>query len=125
MFLSGKLAQQIGFESDVVLASKPDIPSTLISRHYKKVFCGKKIQPINPVSVHLGFDILYIYTDSIEQQLVGDVQVQLLRTICINNMDTSNIETTSPHYIPVTRRDFDTIKIDIRDETGRKLPFQF
>ena len=78
LFLSGKLALQIGFESDVVLASKPDIPSTLISRHHKKVLCGKKIQPTNLVNVNLGYDILYIYIDCIEQQLVGDVQAQLL-----------------------------------------------
>ena len=42
-----------------------------------KVFCGKRIQPPNPVNVNLGYDILYIYTDCIEQQLVGDVQAQL------------------------------------------------
>ena len=31
----------------------------------------------------------------------------------------------SPHHIPVTRRDFDTIEIDIRDDPVRTLPFQF
>ena len=43
-------------------------------------------------------------------------------------METTHIQTSSfesLHYIPVTRRDFDTIEIDIRDDTGRKLPFQF
>ena len=122
LFLCGKSALQIGFESDVVLASTADIPSTLIFRHHEKVFCGKRIQSPNPVNVNLGYDIHYIYTDCIEQQLVGDVQAQLLHNVCINNMDARNMQTTSfvsPHYIPVTRRDFDTIEIYIRDETGR------
>ena len=48
--------------------------------------------------------------------------------MCVNNFDSIPMQTTlfeSPHYIPVGRRDFDTIGINIRDETGRKVPFQF
>ena len=128
VYLSGRLALQIGFESDVVLAYKPDICSALISKHHKVLRHGNRIKMINPVNVNIGYDILYIYTDCIEQQLVGDVQAQLLQNVCVNNFDSIPIQTTSfesPHYIPVTRRDFDTIDINIRDETGRKVPFQF
>ena len=78
IFLSGKLALQIGFESDTVLACRMGIPSKLISKHHKVLKFGKRIQPPNPVNVNIGFDILYIYTDCVEQQLVGDVQAQLL-----------------------------------------------
>ena len=128
VYLSGKLALQIGFESDVVLAYKPDICSALISKHHKFLRHGNRIKLINLVNVNIGYDILYIYTDCIEQQLVGDVQAQLLRNVCVNNFDSIPMQTTSfesPHYIPVARRDFDTIDINIRDETGRKVPFQF
>ena len=78
IYLSGKLALQVGFESDVVLTCRMDIPSKLISKHNKVLQFEKRIQPPNPVNVNLGFDILYIYTDCVEQQLVGDVQAQLL-----------------------------------------------
>ena len=47
---------------------------------------------------------------------------------CVNNTDPISIQTTSfesPHYIPVSQRDFDTMQINMRDETGRKVPFQF
>ena len=128
VYISGKLALQVGFESDVVLAYKPDIHSALISKHYKFLKHGTRIKPPNPVNVNIGHDILYIYTDCIEQQLVGDVQAQLLRNVCVNNFNSIPIQTSSfesPHYIPVARRDFDTIRINIRDETGRKVPFQF
>ena len=39
-------------------------------------------------------------------------------------METTHIQTTSfesLHYIPVTRRDFGTIEIDIRDDTRKKI----
>ena len=54
---NGKLALQVGFESDVVLACRMDIPSKLISKHHKVLKFGKRIQPPNPVNVNLGFDI--------------------------------------------------------------------
>ena len=91
---------------------------------------GNRTKPPNPVNVNIGYDTLYIYiyTDCIEQQLVGDVQAQLLQNVYVNNFESIPIQTTSfesPHYIPVARRDFDTIGINIRDETGQKVPFQF
>ena len=128
LYLTGKLALQIGFKSDVVLADNENISSTVINKHSNKVIYGKRIIPPNPVNVNLGYDILYIYTDCIEQQLVGDVQAQLLRSICIDNGNTNTMQTISfesPHYIPVARSNFDTIDINIRDESGKKVPFQF
>ena len=112
----------------MVLACRMDIPSKLISKHHKVLKFGNRIQPPNPVNVNLGFDMLYIYTDCVEQQIVGDVQAQLLQNVCINNFDSLPIQTTSfefLHYIPLARRDFDTIEINIRDETESKVPFQF
>ena len=36
-------------------------------------------------------------------------------------METTSFE--SPHYIPITRSDFDTIEIDIKNETGGEATF--
>ena len=47
VYLSGKLGLQIGFESDVVVAYKPDICSALISKHHKFLKHGNRIKPIN------------------------------------------------------------------------------
>ena len=89
LYLTGKLAYlQIGFKSDVVLADNGNINSTVMARHSKIVLTGKRITPPNPVNVNLGYDILYVYTDCIEQQLVGDVQAQLLQSICFENNST-------------------------------------
>ena len=128
LYLTGKLALQIRFKSDVVLADNDNINSTVMARHSKIVITGKGITPPNPVNVNLGYDILYVYTDCIEQQLVGDVQAQLLHSICIENRSTHTMQTISfesPHYIPVARRNFDSIETNIMDESGQKVPFQF
>lgn len=128
IYLSGKLALQVGFENDVVLCSAVPAQSSLLMRHRNIFVQGRKISPPNPVNVNFGYDILFVYTDCIEQQLVGDVQAQLLRNICINNINSNAMQTVSfeqPHYVTVSKRHFDTIKLDLRDETGKKLPFQF
>ena len=128
MLITGKLALQLGFESDVALTCNKSTNNAINIRHAARLVHGKKIQPPNPINVHIGYDIIYIYTDCIEEQLVGDVQAQLLRSVCINNGDTHQIQTISfdsPHYIPVTKTDFDTIDINIRDGNGRKLPFLY
>ena len=87
---------------------------------------GKKIQPPNPINMHNDYNILYVYTNRVEELLVGDVQAQPLRTICVNNGDSHTMQTISfdsPHYMSVNKGDFDTIKINIMDEMGKKFQF--
>ena len=32
---------------------------------------------------------------------------------------------SQPHYVPVLKREFENIEIDIRSNTGEKIPFEF
>ena len=32
---------------------------------------------------------------------------------------------SQPHYVPVLTREFENIEVDIRNNTGEKIPFQF
>ena len=121
MLITGKLALQLGFESDVALTCNKSPNNVINIRHAASLVHGRKIQPPNPINVHIGYDIIYIYTDCIKEQLVSDVQAQLLRSVCINDGDTHQMQTISfdsPHYIPVTKTELDTIDINTRDETG-------
>lgn len=71
---------------------------------------------------------MFIYTDIIEHQHVGDVMAPLLRIV---NIESSRNATgkqfvsifTHPHYSSVLKRDFQQIEIDIRDDLGRYVPF--
>ena len=70
---------------------------------------------------------IHIFTDIIERQIVGNKLSPLLRSI---NFNTDKInehifhEFDQLYYIPVSINNFRTIKIDIRNETGRYIPFE-
>lgn len=84
-----------------------------------------------PVNLYLGLPSqLFVYNDIIEPQVVGDVMTSLLRVISLDPSKyiygANKISVFSPaHYVPVMRREFDTIEIDIRSNLGEKIPFQF
>lgn len=85
----------------------------------------------NPVNLYLGLPSqLFVYTDIIQPQVVGDVITSLLRIIPIDPTKfiygAHKTHIFSPaHYVPVLRREFDTMEIDIRTTTGARVPFQF
>lgn len=84
-----------------------------------------------PANLHLGLPSqLFVYCDIIDPQIVGDVMTPLLRIIPLDPAKyiygANKMHVFSPpHYLPVMRRDFDTIEIDIRSSIGQKIPFQF
>lgn len=84
-----------------------------------------------PANLYLGLPSqLYIYCDIVEPQMVGDVMSPLLRIVSLDPIKyvygSNKMHVFSPpHYIPVMRREFDTIEIDIRSDTGENIPFQF
>lgn len=84
-----------------------------------------------PANLYLGLPSqLYVYCDIIEPQMVGDVMCPLLRIIPLDPAKyiygSNKMHVFSPpHYVPIMRREFDTIEIDIRMNTGENIPFQF
>jgi len=80
----------------------------------------------NVCDLNRGFFSLFVYCDVVEPVVVGDVLVPLLRTVNITAKEgimVSRIFETV-QYVPVHRKQFDTIEIHIRDDTGRRIPFQ-
>ena len=80
------------------------------------------------ISSHLNsVKALYIYCDIAEHQHVGDSMNSLLRNVIIENNlkfgDYINNTFTSPHYIPLKHNSFETIEIQITDDTGSKVHF--
>ena len=60
---------------------------------------------------HLAFQTIYIYSDVVTSQVVGDVRANLLRVI-------------APKGIHVVRvKSFNTVEILLRGDTGRPIPF--
>ena len=70
---------------------------------------------------------LFIYSDIVEPQVVGDVSAPLLRIVGVEHeqFNRTVVQTYSPpHYVSVLKRQFETIEMDIRDDTGARIPFQ-
>lgn len=71
---------------------------------------------------------MYVYCDLVHPQLVGDVFAPLLRIVNVDTSrylsDTHGVEIfTHPHYVPLVKREFQSVEIDIRRHLGTYLPF--
>lgn len=73
---------------------------------------------------------IFVYSDICEPAIVGDTHAPLLRIVNINAREfkfgSTIVKSFAPvHYVPVLRNRFQTIDIDIRDQFGKPIPFEF
>ena len=78
------------------------------------------------VDLRRGFESLYVYSSMVEPRVVGDKIVPLLRIAPITGQHGEMATTRFEHvqYIPVMSREFGTIETELRDDTGRPVPFE-
>ena len=69
---------------------------------------------------------LYVYCPLVEPRMVGDAQVQLLRIVPVEGRDTEMVTRVFDpvQNCPLVLRRFQTVEIDIRDDTRVKIPFE-
>ena len=74
-----------------------------------------------------GFHHLYIYYDIIQPQYVGDALVPLLRIVPVEGKDGKRVNKSflRPQYVPVSRKQFESIEVNIKRDTGETVPFEF
>ena len=90
---------------------------------------SENIYPKRGVDLNHGVHAIFIYTDIIHHQLVGDAEVPLLRAVRMKSFtggDRPEMDTvvyTHPHYLPVSKQYIETIEIDIRTDTGVRIPY--
>jgi len=80
----------------------------------------------NASDLYGGIHNIYVYTDIVENLVVGDSRAPLLRIVEAEG-DYGDVLYQSfeiPHYIPVRKKRFDTIELDIRDVFGEPLSFE-
>ena len=81
----------------------------------------------HPIDLNQGLHGLYVYTNVVEHQVVGDVMVPLLRIVPIDHTLSG---TTLSHsyqrifYLSTNGKQFSSVEIDIKDDTGQSIPFQ-
>jgi hypothetical protein len=69
---------------------------------------------------------VYVYTDIIANQSVGNYKVPLLRVIPITSShgNVSCVKYDKPHFLPLSRSRVQTIEINLRDDTGEFISFE-
>ena len=76
-----------------------------------------------------GFHSIFVYCDIIKTNLVGDSQTQLLRFVEIPSRisygDQIHLIFDNIQYLPLVTNEFESIEIDIKDDTGKAIPFNF
>ena len=79
------------------------------------------------VNMNQEFDTIYVYTDVVESSIVGDSLVPLLRYLPVRGGHGATVSErfTNVHYVPLLRKEFGTKEVDIRDDTGRRVPFEY
>lgn len=120
------------FESFKTLIENSNLPNFKIYNNfvylsnpgnYKVDFQGKiknylntNILPINFQQLRL-IDNLFVYSNILQDQLVGDSSSTLLRIVNLND------DKITPHYVPLKRTLIPTINIEIKDEFGKNIDF--
>ena len=107
LVFTGLLASMIGFDK-------------------KEVLITKNTEAALSVDLEAGFHAMYLYTDIVEPQLVGDNKVSLLKVIRSAGQFGEDVSVSFPNlqYVPVNVKSFETVEIDIKDDTQEKVPFE-
>ena len=108
LVLTGRFASMVGFDK-------------------KELEIAKNTEAPLPVDLEAGFHAMYLYTDIVEPQLVGDSKVSLLKVVKCSGEFGDNVSVNFPNlqYVPVNVKSFETVEIDVKDDTQEKVPFEF
>lgn len=92
---------------------------------------GYRLSP-HATNIGLGIpELMVVYCDIIDGQILGDKFCKMLRVI--NTANTKNMdfaqfchkEFNPAHYLNLQSKKFETISLDIRDTSGQPMPFQY
>jgi hypothetical protein len=115
LHMSSALSHILGFDNN--LLENPD-EST-------KTFVGDQ-----PYDIYRGLDQIFVYCDICSDVTLGHVRAPLLRVVNSNIGKRRNVEYyqqcvtfSKMHYVPIARKNIDTILVYLRLGSGRSVPF--
>ena len=92
------------------------------------IFKEKKHKAYRCVELNATTHSLFVYSDIVQHNYVGDGFAQLLRIVEVPNNsklgDTIVLTYDQPHYIPLQTNFIDTIQLDIKDDTDQLIQFE-
>lgn len=110
IYLEGRLGMQLGF------GSHTDVLQSDISPHIGNISFGVP-------------DQMFIYTDIIDPTFIGHEKAYVIKVLNTEAKkykfgDACYKEYTHMHYMRLQKRHFHSISVDIRDYTGKFMPFE-
>ena len=98
VWITGDIAAVLGFGKDSVLTEKMTSPFV--------------------ADINRGFSSMYVYTDIVDAQFVGDVKVTLLRIVNTEGKYGNNVHASfcNLQYVPVKVNAFETIEVNIKND---------
>ncbi|GBO09387.1 hypothetical protein AVEN_233331-1 [Araneus ventricosus] len=92
----------LGFDPTEIVSNYPNFETVVKS-------------PLEP-DLCAHYRVLFLYTEIVESQTVGDVFAPLLRIVNVTGSDGEMVyvQYDGPYYIPLSRKIIDTIEIVIR-----------
>jgi len=111
--MSDGLQRYMGFDLGNVGDASP---ASLVRKESKQSFDANR-----------GLNLMYVYCDVAAHTVVGDTKTPLLRVCNVTGRHGEIVRHTyvQPHYVPVGRREFDSIEIAINNELGKPMPFEY
>ena len=75
---------------------------------------------------HFSFQTMYVYSDIVSSQVVGNVRANLLRVVVPKGQPSDIVKENfvNPYYSDVRMRSFNTIEVLLRDDNGQPIPFK-
>ena len=109
VILSWDLLEFLGFREKLITTKEADIIAS------------------TAFDANRGLNLMYVYCDVASHVIVGGAKIPLLRVCNVVGRHGEVTKNTydRPHYVPVGRREFDTIEIGINNELGEPIPFEF
>lgn len=110
LVLTRALARVLGFKRLKFVGSKP----------------RKSYKASRPMTLTPHHKSVYLYCDIITPRPVGDYMVPLLRNLPTQKLEERDVHIVyeKPHYIPLSRPQFNNIEILITSDKGEEIPFE-
>jgi len=88
---------------------------------------GNYISKVLRPQVRTRIHSVYVYCDVVEHVAVGDTKAPLLRIVNKSSKGENVVHKTfnPPLYIPLQKKCFDTMEINLMTDTGQPVPFRF
>jgi len=113
------VSQSVCISFSPALARMPEFPRD-VEHCLDDVLANRKMELFPP-----NIESVYVYCDLVEHVPVGDNKAPLLRIV--KRMSKRGVHKTfnPPLYIPLQKKCFDTVKINLMADTGLAVPFRF